>query len=647
MSEEPRWRVVIIDDSPEDRSDLRRLLLQGSSRRYDFVEARTGEAGIRAILGAPGGPPDCVILDYHLPDFDAPEVLAELAGPDGDGVCPVVVVTGSGGPTVGRAVLRAGAQDFVGKAWMTAESLTRAVENAVERWAMAVELRVSNARLRLALEASKTGIWTWDLTADAVTWTPECYEIHGLAAGAFDGTSAGFFRLVHPDDRVRREATVRAAIEDHTPYHSEFRVIRPGGEVLWVENLGRASYDVSGRPLRMLGTITDISERKRAEKVIEVRERELQTLADNSPDIIARFDRELRHVFVNAAVEKATGRPPADFLGKTNRELGMPVDPCEQWDAAIQSVFRTGQPASVSVNFEAPDGRRHYDSRFVPEVGPDGEVDFVLAVTHDATARQNADDVVREALAQAQQAVRTRDELVSLVSHDLKSPLNAMELGITLLEDEVGADGREILKRMARQTQRMNKMIDELIDAALLHAGMPIGLVLRETDLVELTRAVVEEYREGAPDHRIEMRAAPESLVGTWDPKRIDRVVDNLLSNAVKYSPSGGRVQVELGQAHDGATTWAWLRITDEGIGIGANDKALVFQWYSRGDNARRTTIPGTGIGLAGARDIVEQHGGSISVESEESKGSTFTVRLPTEPPVASARPVQRPGSTR
>lgn len=506
------WRVVIIDDSTEDRSDARRMLLHGSSRLYEFVEASNAAEGVRAILGALSGPPDCVILDYHLPDADAPEVLAELAGPDGDGVCPVVVVTGSGGSTVGAAVLRVGAQDFVGKAWMTAESLTRAVENATERWAMAVELRRSNARLRLALEATKTGIWTWNLRGDAVTWTPECYEIHGLAPGAFDGTSAGFFRLVHPDDRDRREATLRAAIDDHTLFHSEFRVIRPGGDVLWVENLGRASYDAGGRPVRMLGTITDISERKRAQ------------------------------------------------------------------------------------------------------------------------------ELVRQALDEAQRAVRTRDELVSLVSHDLKNPLNAVVLGIDLLEDEVGAEGREVLKRMTRQTQRMNQMIDELIDAALLHAGIPIGLVLVETDLVKLTRAVVEQYGESAPDHRIDVRTAAESIVGTWDSQRLDRVVNNLVSNAVKYSPAGGRVQIALSLATEDATTWAVLRISDEGIGIGPGDKDRVFQWYSRGENALRTTIPGTGIGLAGSRDIVEQHGGSISVESEEGHGSTFTVRLPTAPPASSRR---------
>lgn len=525
---EQRWRVVIIDDNPDDRAELRRLLLQGSPRQYEFVEVETGAAGVRVLLAAPHGPPDCAILDYHLPDIDAPEVLAELRGPLGDGVCPVVVVTGSQGQAVGRAVLRAGAQDFIGKAWMTAESLTRALENATERWAMAQELRATDARLRLALSASKTGIWTWDLRTDAVTWTRECYEIHGVADGAFDGTWAGFLRLVHPDDRDRVEATARSAVEAHDVYHLEFRVVRPGAEALWVQHRGSAS-DAGGRPARMLGAITDVNERKRAEEVLELRERELEAL------------------------------------------------------------------------------------------------------------RRKADESLRAALGQAQQAVRSRDELVSLVSHDLRNPLGSLVMGISLLEDEATDGGRDVLKRMSRQAQRMNEMIHELLDVAQLHAGRPLALERSDTDLVALTRALAEEQQHAAPKHRIEVRAGTGSLVGSWDPRRIQRVLNNLLSNAIKYSPGGGTVRVDLERVVEGGATWASLRITDAGIGIPASDLARIFQWYSRGENALRTSIRGIGIGLAGVRDIVEQHGGSIAVESEEGQGSTFTVRLPTRPPPAAA----------
>ena len=532
------WRVVIIDDSPDDRAEIRRLLLKSSERRFHFVEAETGEAGVRAVLGEEARPPDCVVLDYHLPDLDALEVLAAITGPGGVPVCPVVVLTGSAAQEVGRAVLRGGAQDFLGKGSMTPESLGRAIENAAERWAMACELREramdlrraeaatreSEARLRLALEASATGLWTWDLGTDAVTWSLECHQIHGVPEGAFGGTGVAFFQLVHADDRARVEATVRAAIADHSLYECEFRVVRPSGEVVWVENRGRVRSAGEGAP-KLLGTIADITDRKRAEaqlrrnaesfhqliqnnpfgvyvvdadlrmrqvslgaqkafanvhpligrdfaEVIRIvwpepfatdvisrfrhtlttgepytaastverrrdieeteaydwriervtlpegrdgvvcyfydlserqrweaaltaRERELQSLADNSPDVLTRFDRELRHVFVNAAVETATGRPRSEFIGKTNRDLGMPTALCDQWEAATRYVFDRGEHKSLEFSYESADGLRHYAVRLVPEFAADGTVEFVLGVTHDVTDRRRAEAEVR------------------------------------------------------------------------------------------------------------------------------------------------------------------------------------------------------------------------------------------------------------
>lgn len=141
------WHVVIIDDSPDDRDEIRRLLLRGSmERRYDFTEAQTGATGIVAVR-AGVAMPDCVILDVNLPDMDALDVLSALAGGDGLPVCPVVVLTGGSRPEVGRLVLRAGAQDYIAKDGLTPLALTRFVENAIERLAMARELFGRNAAL--------------------------------------------------------------------------------------------------------------------------------------------------------------------------------------------------------------------------------------------------------------------------------------------------------------------------------------------------------------------------------------------------------------------------------------------------------------------------------------------------------------------
>ena len=146
-----RWCVFIIDDSPDDRAEVRRMLLKGSERQLVFFEAETAHAGIKSVLAC-DPPPDCVVLDYNLPDMEAPEVLAALTGPDGMPICPVIVLTGGASREDGRRVLRAGAQDYIGKDWTSPQALSRAIENASESWAMGRELRQRKDALRLVTD---------------------------------------------------------------------------------------------------------------------------------------------------------------------------------------------------------------------------------------------------------------------------------------------------------------------------------------------------------------------------------------------------------------------------------------------------------------------------------------------------------------
>ena len=143
--------VCIIDDSLGDRAQIRRMLLGSSERQLTFVEAASAAAGIKAVLYAVP-PPDCIVLNYHLPDMLAPSVLAAVVGPDGMPICPVVVVTSDANRRDGRLALRAGAQDYIAKDWTNPNSLCRAVENATESWAMARELRQSKGALRLVTD---------------------------------------------------------------------------------------------------------------------------------------------------------------------------------------------------------------------------------------------------------------------------------------------------------------------------------------------------------------------------------------------------------------------------------------------------------------------------------------------------------------
>lgn len=515
--------------------------------------------------------------------------------------------------------------------------LRKRAERAAENNAM---------RLRLALEASRTGIWTWELATDAVTWTPECYSICGLAPGSFEQSGAAFFELVHAEDRPRVEHSVRRAIAEREVYTCEFRMVAPDGRVRWVQNLGRASYAPDGTPLSVLGTVTDIDDRVRAMEALQRSEERLSRAQRAAR--IGTWDWDIL-----TGEASWTAEAWRIFWGA---DLQAPVT-YSRWLACIHPDDRASATRAVSAALDGATYRDEFrvcwgsgEVRWVESIGevvfaPDGTPLRMLGTVHDVTERHASDHALRVALSRAEQVTRQKDQLVSLVSHDLRNPLGTIAMDLALLEDRKGqwdqaaSSLQPSLERMARQVTTMTQMLDELLDLAALDAGQPARLNLRPTDLVELTRRLVRNHGQAAHHLAIEVQSTTERLVGMWDPNRLERVIDNLLSNAIKYSPKGGTIHVEIATSPPGG---AVLRVQDPGIGIPASDQRRVFDWFSRAENVKQTSIRGTGIGLAGAKQIVEQHGGSISVESEEGKGSTFTVRLPLRPEAEDAPPPAR-----
>jgi PAS domain S-box-containing protein len=235
---------------------------------------------------------------------------------------------------------------------------------------------------------------------------------------------------------------------------------------------------------------------------------------------------------------------------------------------------------------------------------------------------------------QVQQAVQTRDEFLAAAAHDLKTPLAATK-GIAQLlrkriEGKQMADSTRIvsgLERIDQSVDRMTGFIDELLDLGRLQLGQPLDLERRPVDVAVLLREVVADHQPNAPRHTFHVSPIDGKIVGYWDPVRLRRVFDNLVSNAVKYSPDGGEVllRAERWATAEGCT--AVIQVTDHGVGIPPADLPFVFERFRRGGNV--AFIQGTGIGLAVAYSILQHHGGSITVESFEGKGSTFTVRLP------------------
>ena len=235
--------------------------------------------------------------------------------------------------------------------------------------------------------------------------------------------------------------------------------------------------------------------------------------------------------------------------------------------------------------------------------------------------------------ATAAELTRRRNEQVVHASHDLKMPITAIKMTTQLLSRRLEARRTPnvpmILAELAQidaAVSRMSLLVDELVALA---GGRPETMLTRSAvDLVALIERVAAEAQSGRTTPRIELQAEYAAIIGQWDATQLERVFANLFDNALKYSREQSLVRVTLTVEGEPNNRWAVAQIEDEGVGIPAADLPHVFEAFQRATNVT-AVAPGTGIGLASARDIVEQHGGSIHVVSRESRGSMFTVRLP------------------
>lgn len=250
-----------------------------------------------------------------------------------------------------------------------------------------------------------------------------------------------------------------------------------------------------------------------------------------------------------------------------------------------------------------------------------------------------------------QHTLGTRDEFLASAAHDLRTPLTAIKGSAQLLRRQLSRRPDELPERLDdglatidTTATHMAQMVDSLLDLVRLHFGRALELTRAPADLVALARAVAAEEALTSTRHSIVVDG-DDAVIGEWDVSRVHRVISNLLGNAIKYSPEGGAIRVGVRAAagsDECPTPHALLTVADDGIGIPRADLGRVFERFRRGSNVVGR-IAGTGLGLAGARQIVEQHGGTIMIDSDEGSGTRVTVTLPMAAPPTRARAADRP----
>lgn len=379
----------------------------------------------------------------------------------------------------------------------------------------------------------------------------------------------------------------------------------------------------------------EVNERKRAEEALRYQLNLNRAITDNTAEALFLMDATGRTTFVNPAAEELCGWCEDELLGKVLHEqihhkrhdgTAFPASECPLGD-----VFRTGQALR---NHE--DVFLHKDGSFIPvncsnvPIRVGDEVTGSVLSVNDITERKRAEQERERLYREAQEAILARDEFLSIASHELKTPLTALQLQLqTLLRAARKGDTAKLahdklltkLRLADQQTMRLAHLINELLDVARIRKGR-IDMLLEDVDLANVTRDVVAQFEEQLAHANCDLHLELVSAVGCWDRSRLEQIVTNLLSNAIKYGP--GKPIDMCVQMRDNT---AYLIVADHGIGIAPEHLERIFVRFERAVSTEH--YGGLGLGLYIARQIVEAFGGTIRVASDLGAGATFTVALP------------------
>ncbi|MBK9711023.1 MAG: PAS domain S-box protein [Kouleothrix sp.] len=530
-------------------------------------------------------------------------------------------------------------------------------------------LRASEQRARALADAMPQAVWTARPTGEIDHYNQRWYDYTGATPEQTMGW--GWQAALHPDDVQRCVDGWAESVRTGAPYEIEYRWRRADGTYRW--HLGRALpvRGGDGRIVFWVGTGTDIDDQRRAadqqrflvsagtllagtldytttmERMAQLavpavadwctvdmldEQGVLQLLAIShvDPDK-ARWARELRERYpidlaapAGAPQVLRTGRP--EIYPEISDALLEAVAHDAEELRLLQAVgYRSAMVLPLQVRGRAIGALTLVATESGRRYGPE---DLALAEELAARAAIAIDNA--QLYREAQEAIRARDQFLSIASHELKTPLTSLMGYVDLLWRRASRDGslaeRDLraLRIAGEQAGRLNRLVGALLDLSRIESGQ-LSIERGALDLGALARRLVEEGQQMIDQHALAFDGTDEPLVVVGDELRLEQVLQNLIQNAIKYSPSGGQVSVRAERRDDTAC----VSVRDHGIGIPATALPRLFSRFYRAPNAEEQQISGMGIGLFVVKEIVHLHGGEITVDSHEGHGSLFTVCLP------------------
>jgi PAS domain S-box-containing protein len=540
-------------------------------------------------------------------------------------------------PHITRAIVMALTSFFVG---YVGNGLRSEREKAEKH---AFFARQSEERLKRSEEIAHLGSWELSLADNNLAWSDEVYRIFGLEPQEFGATYEAFLEAVHPDDRAAvNDAYSGSLKEGRDTYEIEHRVIRKAtGEIRIVQEKCRHFRDEAGNIIRSVGMVHDITERKKTEEAILRAKQEWERTFDSVPDMIAILDEDYHIVRVNKAM--------ADKLGANAEQcIGL---------ICYQCVHETsGPPAFCPHAATLADGKYHiaevHEDRLggillvstSPLFNENGKLIGSVHVARDITEQKKAEEEIKSLNYELERYVldleaanRELEAFSYSVSHDLRAPLRSIDgFSQALLEDYAGKldeNGSDYLNRVRAASQQMAQLIDDMLNLSRVSRT---EMRRDNVNLSKIAGELADKLRKTQPERKAEFIIA-EGLFADADNRLLAIALENLLSNAWKFTGKRPNAKIEFGVMQNDnksnksyATNSGEMKpvyfVRDNGAGFDMKYAGKLFSPFQR--LHKMEEFPGTGIGLATVKRIINRHGGKVWIEGEVGKGTTVFFTL-------------------
>ena len=495
-------------------------------------------------------------------------------------------------------------------------------------------LKESEERFRIAAETSNDVMYEWDLR-QSVKWFGKIDEMLGYNQDEFPRTLDGLGASVHPEDWVRVMAAVQAHLEGRAPYAEEYRAIRKDGSFRWWSARGAVSRTPDGRPIRWIGTVTDITERKKAEHELQEREARYKTLVENIPQKILMKSKDYRWISINENLARDFGIRPEEVVGKLDHEL-FSRELADKYHADDVRILKTGKTEELEEKYIVDGKETWVNTIKTPVRDSNGEIMGILGIFWDITERKLAEEEIRKLNAELEDRVKIRTaqleasnkELEAFsysVSHDLRAPLRHISGYVELLTSRfhsaLSDKGQHYLDSIADSSHQMGLLIDNLLQFSRTGRA---EMRRSDSDMNEIVREAIESVSQDNPDRSIEWTVA--KLPSVFCDRAMMRLVwINLLSNAVKFTRTREKALIEIGVKVETKEVIFFIR--DNGVGFDMQYAQKLFGVFQRLHPTEE--FEGTGIGLANVNRIVMRHGGRTWAEAEPDKGAIFYFSIP------------------